>query len=302
MFGPNTIISDNLNISYSHRDKKFFDLYKEVQELFKTKFNLQDYEIVFIPGSGTVGMEAIISSLNCKIVTIGHRGKFYHRWNDLINKYKSKKPIEEGTLAVRLETSNSRVNKFKNLLVVDAISSFPFYYFDNPKFFVTCSNKLLGGFPGLSIVGIRKDSFHLIRDDNIFSYLNLKTYLKYNKVQQLPTTAPVHLFESFKHTLKNFDTNKLREKIYRNCDLLRKVIPKKFFIGDIICPVLTFKKEAISEQIAKKYELYGINSSSDYYQIFTYSDYDINYINFAKDVQQAKQLDSQGNPPTILQR
>lgn len=302
MFGPNTIISDNLNISYSHRDKKFFDLYKEVQELFQTKFNLQDYEIVFIPGSGTVGMEAIISSLNCKLVTIGHRGKFYHRWNDLVNKYKSKKPIEEGNLAVRLETSNSSVNSFENLLIVDAISSFPFYDLKKPKFFVTCSNKLLGGFPGLSIVGIRKDSHYLIKEDNTFSYLNLNTYLEYSKNNQLPTTAPTHLFESFKRTLINFDINKLREKIYRNSDIIRKVIPTKFFIGDIVCPVLTFKKEAISEQIAKKYELYGINSSSDYYQIFTYSDYDINYINFAKDVQETKQLDSQGNPSTILQR
>ena len=302
MFGPNTIISDNLNISYSHRDKRFFDLYKEVQELFQTKFDLKNYDIIFIPGSATVGMEAVISSLNCKIVPVGKEGKFYRRWVELVNKYKNKKFTFEGELSVRLETSTSSVNRFKRPLILDAISSFPFYDLRKPKFFVTCSNKLLGGFPGLSIVGIRKDSHHLIKEDNTFSYLNLNTYLEYSKNNQLPTTAPTHLFESFKRTLINFDIIKLRERIYRNSDIIRKVIPKKFFIGDIICPVLTFKKEAISEQIAKKYELYGINSSSDYYQIFTYSDYDINYINFAKDVQETKQLDSQGNPPTILQR
>ena len=302
MFGPNTIISDNLNISYSHRDKRFFRLYKEVQELFQSKFNLKEYEIVFIPGSGTVGMEAVISSINCKLVNIGHRGKFYYRWDGLINKYKSNEPIEEGNLAVRLETSNSRFNDFKNLLVVDAISSFPFYSLRNPKFFVTCSNKLLGGFPGLSIVGIRKDSFNLLKNDTTFSYLNLRQYLEYNKNQQLPTTAPIHLFESFKRTLIDFNIKKLREKIYRNSDIINKVIHKKFIIGDMICPVITFRKEAIPDAIAKKYELYGINSDSKYYQIFTYSDLDINYINFAKDVQETKQLDSQGYSPTVLSR
>ena len=89
MFGPNTHTKSELSIEYSHRDKEFFSLYEETQTLFKSKFKLDNYEIVFIPGSGTVGIEALISSFNYKLVPIGIQGKFLNRWNELIKKYKN---------------------------------------------------------------------------------------------------------------------------------------------------------------------------------------------------------------------
>ena len=305
MFGPNTHTTSELSIEYSHRDKEFFSLYEETQTLFKSKFGLDNYEIVFIPGSGTVGIEALINSFKYKLVPIGIQGKFLTRWHELIKKYKSKSIdylSRKEYLYVRLETSLSRVNLCEDAGIVDAISSFPFYTLENPKTFVTCSNKLLGGFPGLSIVGIRKDCLDLIIEDKSFSYLNLHLYLEYSKSNQFPMTAPIHLIENLKQVLIKFNIKELKNKIYQNSDLIRKSLPSNKIIGDHICPVITIKKDAVPISIAEKYQLYGLNSKGNYYQIFTYSDLDINYINFAKDVQETKQLDSQGYSPTVLSR
>ena len=35
MFGPNTYFEDNVNISYSHRDKQFFELFDKTREMGK---------------------------------------------------------------------------------------------------------------------------------------------------------------------------------------------------------------------------------------------------------------------------
>ena len=59
-------------------------------------------------------------------------------------------------LYCQLETSNSSYYDEEGC-VVDAISSFPYY--DLPKntnIFITCVNKQLGGFPGLSNRGCKK--------------------------------------------------------------------------------------------------------------------------------------------------
>jgi aspartate aminotransferase-like enzyme len=79
MFGPNTYVKTKVNIKYSHRDDKFLQLYQKVSEKFKKKFNLNDYEIIFIPGSGTVGMESIIFSLRGNINVTGYDGEFKER-------------------------------------------------------------------------------------------------------------------------------------------------------------------------------------------------------------------------------
>ena len=51
MFGPNTYFKDEVDICYSHRDKCFFDLFGKTRALFSEKFGLEDYDVLFIPGS-----------------------------------------------------------------------------------------------------------------------------------------------------------------------------------------------------------------------------------------------------------
>ena len=61
-------------------------------------------------------------------------------------------------------------------------------------------------------------------------------------------------------------------------------IGEKHIIGEKICPVITFKKDNIPLEIAKKYQLYGINSDTDIYQIFTYSTDDKLFNNFINEL------------------
>ena len=75
MFGPNSISKYTYNMSFSHRTEKFKKVYSKSRELMIKNFNLQDYDILFVPGSGTTGMETVISSLKEKIKVIGHKGK-----------------------------------------------------------------------------------------------------------------------------------------------------------------------------------------------------------------------------------
>ena len=63
MFGPNTYIKSNDKIDYSHRDKEFIELFSRVRDKFIDIFKLHEYDILFIPGSGTLGVEAVVWSV-----------------------------------------------------------------------------------------------------------------------------------------------------------------------------------------------------------------------------------------------
>lgn len=92
MFGPNTYIKHNSVINYSHRDKKFINIYERVKDKFSKKFNLGDYDILFIPGSGTIGMESIFYSNNSSINVIGNEGVFKKKWQSFSDLYKKNTP------------------------------------------------------------------------------------------------------------------------------------------------------------------------------------------------------------------
>ena len=286
MFGPNTHTEGKLDISYSHRDRTFFDLYSTVTKKFRRTFNLRNYDILFIPGSGTVGIEAVFNSVKNNIKVLGY-GKFVDRWTELSKRYSSNTQ-DKNNMYVQLETSISETFYFDGATIVDAVSSFPFYDLESPKIFVTCSNKILGSFPGLSIVGVRQDSWGMIKEDESFSYLNLYLYKKYSEKNQLPTTAPIHLFSHLEKTLDEFDSYRLKNKIFEVSYLVGEAIGRQNLIGSHICPVLTIPKEVIPIDLAKKYNLYGLNTDGKNYQIFTYSDKLSNYSNFVKDVKKYK--------------
>ena len=106
MFGPNTYFQDPVDIHYSHRDKVFFDLLRDVKDTFSSVFHLEDYDILFIPGSGTVGIESLMFSCKRKIDMIGIDGTFKKRWAAMEAGYRKQKnravPFE---MFCRLETS-----------------------------------------------------------------------------------------------------------------------------------------------------------------------------------------------------
>jgi len=270
MFGPNTHLITQSVIDYSHRDKAFFDLYNSLTSKFKSLFNLEDYDILFIPGSGTIGIESVFFSILKNINLIGHEGVFTDKWRSLSKLY-GNSGYETTDMFCHLETSVSRVFDKKSC-IVDAVSSFPYYSIpDETKIFVTCSNKQLGSIPGLSIVGVRKDYWKNIVLSDVFSYLNLKRYKDFALISQTPSTPPITIFQHLYQVLLDFDPNILKDKINNNSKIIVNSIGRENIIGDLVCPVITFSKSRIPQEIADKFQLYGHNTSSKNYQIFTYS-------------------------------
>ena len=281
MFGPNTHLSTTSKIEYSHRDTEFTTLHRSLTNTFINKFNLSDYDVLFIPGSGTIGIESVFWSLKKRINVIGYDGIFTKRWEKLSELYSpynrsnyNNKPV---SLYCQLETSvNHRFEK--EGCIVDAISSFPYYDIPkNTKIFATCSNKQLGSIPGLSIVCVKKNYWNELKKDDIFSYMNLSRYRKYGLKNQTPSTPPMTIYKHLYDVLCNFDVNKLRNKINRNSKKIREV-----FEG-YDSPVFLIDKNDISIEIAKKWNLYGLNNSNNYYYIFTYSCDDKYYDKFIED-------------------
>ena len=283
MFGPNTLSSFSYNMNYSHRCDTFKSLYKRLVSLMQQKFNLHDYDIIFIPGSGTFGAETLIRSSKNKINLIGNDGKFKDRWKNLSDSIKFEENKEQNMFC-QLETSNSSIYS-KNSCFVDAISSFPFYQIpDDTKAFVCCSNKQIGAHPGLSIVFIRKDCWGLFKEEELFSITNLSLYKKYYLENQLPTTAPVQIFEQLLNTMESFDVEVLRKKIILNSNKVTSLFEDSQIIGEKICPVITIKKDSIPTHIANKFKIYHYNNSYPFYQIFTYSTENSVYDDFVKEV------------------
>ena len=285
MFGPNTSTSTESVVLHSHRDREFIHTYEDLKSLFSEVFDLEKYDIIFMGGSGTTAIESVVWSLMNPIGVIGNDGIFKNKWEQLIRthgKEGSSKYYRE-KLYCQVETSNSSYHEDEG--IVDAISSFPYY--DIPKntnIFITCVNKQLGGFPGLSIVGVKKSFWNRIKDTDEFTYLSLKRYYQYGLENQTPTTAPTQIYEHFLTILSRFDIDELRNKINLNSKLIVDAIGEDKIIGENSCPVITIPKEFISDELAIKWNLYGLQTKSKNYQIFTYSCDDKSYEDFAKDL------------------
>ena len=290
MFGPNTLGRFSYDMSFSHRCQNSKKLYDRLTGLIKDKFNLNNYDIVFVPGSGTFGVEALMRSSINKINVIGNDGKFKNRWGDLSRHIflENLHTRNSQEMFCQLETSNSSVY-YKEGCIVDAISSFPFYEIpDGTKAFVCCSNKQLGAFPGVSIVFVRKDCWDLFADDNLFSIMNLSLYRKYSQQSQLPTTAPIQLFQQLIEKVESFDIDLLRSKVNLNSNKITSLFDDSDIIGEKICPVITVKKEAVPSNIVNDFKIYHYNNDYPYYQFFTYSTEDVVYDNFLKEVRKCQ--------------
>jgi len=279
MFGPNSYFQDNVRICFSHRDKVFFDLFKRVNELFTEKFGLQDYDVLFIPGSGTIGLEATMFSMDYNINFIGNEGTFKNRLRNMYDTYGGGKK-EPAEMFVRLETSISKPFEKEGCLI-DCISAFPYYSIPkDTKLFVTCLNKQIGSYVGLSVVCIRRDQWKYCIDEKVFSYLNLMRYKAYLMLSQTPHTTPTYIYEHLLKVLSTFNLSQFRENINKVSDFICSRIPDEYIIGDKRCPVITVNREFFSDEEAKRNNLYGYWTGKPCYQFFTYTQPYQDYVDF----------------------
>ena len=288
MFGPNTYFTDEVIINYSHRDKVFFDLFTETRNLFSDKFKLDEYDILFVPGSGTIGVEALFYSLKYRVELVGVDGTFKSRWTEMEKGYADKSKSKKFQMCVLYETSCSTYCYRENC-IVDAISAFPYY--DIPKntlAFVTCLNKQLGSYVGLSVVGVRKDFWPNLIDSGKMSYLNLARYKEYHEMGQAPSTSPTHIYEHFYKVLQDFDLQEFRNRINYVSDIIIETIGDENIIGDRRGPAITLKNGVIPERFAREHDVYGYWAGRPNYQIFTYTDKPEQYEKFLRELREVR--------------
>jgi aspartate aminotransferase-like enzyme len=264
MFGPNTQITRRLSIDSNHRSVYAESLVVECRHLFQETFGLSEFDILFIPGSASVGMEAIIASLKTNVRVLG-TGKFADRWRDVASRYATEERSFFNLLFCHLETSESKLNLFSiGDGVVDAISSFPFFPLPSCSFFVTSVNKQLGCPVGISVVGVRKDAWRRVQDRvRGFSYTDL-----YSWKGATPVTFPVYVFEVLRKNLQTRRHLSTSRRIRSVSKALRSGIGDDSIIGERVSPVITVRTERIPPDLADHYQLYRSTSG---YQLFTYS-------------------------------
>ena len=280
MFGPNTDIMTNIVTDFSHRDIHFINLYKDLSNIMLDNAGLHrhKYDVLFMGGSGTLAIESVFWSVLQPIDVIGNEGLWRDKWLEFDRRQPKSKTNGTHKLYCQLETSNGKTFDEPDC-IVDGISSFPYYDIpENTKIFVTCANKQLGSLAGLSIIFVRKDFWNEMQTDAIFSYMNLARYKKYGFIGQTPSTAPVTIFQHLQEQMVKFDVEKIRKKIDDNSELMIDIF------GGKPSPVFIVPKNDIPIDIAVRYNLYGLNTDSKNYSIFTYTSNTYIYERFHKDL------------------
>lgn len=283
-FGPNAEVSFSIELIGSHRDSKFKSLYRETTSEFQRQFGLDDYDILFLPGGGTLGIEAVMASSISPIEVAGCEGVFRGRWREMASIYNAEKTGNPKQLSCHVETSVSTHQEL-GTPILDVVSSFP--YFDVPAtcdVFVLASNKQLGSLAGLAIVGVRKEKFENYFRGGELSYLSLRRYLDASMTNELPSTVGTYLFDALLKSLRTFDKNAHRSNMNSVCDEIVDFFGADSIVGDHRGPVITVLKEAIPARVAAEWNLYEKSTPHPSYQFFTYSAPKARYTQFLEAV------------------
>jgi aspartate aminotransferase-like enzyme len=281
MFGPNTHYHPQEPQEYCHRSKETLRLCASIKEKLTELFDLQDYDLLLIPGPATVAMETVIRSCKNAVAAFGS-GKFELRWNSMAYYHNLKFDTLQSrdTLVCCLfETSTSTyrgTGYFRDFgwHIVDAVSAFPYYPIPAlADVFVTTSCKLLGAPPGISIVGVVKSSWEMFAESDSECYTNIQNH----RGEGFMTTAPVYVLEVLERNLQEASFEAQRDHIHSVCRDIIEVIPAEICIGERMAPALTFDKAKFDARfpgIAEKFQLYpATKPESKTYHIFTYSEH-----------------------------
>mgnify|MGYP003627740002 FL=1 len=216
-----------------HRTDEFSDDLQETKRqilnIFSKKAKMEDWEVSIIAGSGTVAMEAMISSLANPGISVLVAGKYGARALEIMSTYKIlnqqlwyKTLFEvvpdrsiDNLYFVENETSTGErfpidymSAKFPNAkFFIDATSAFGSSVYDNVIDKINaisfCSNKCLQSTPGLGIVIWRRRLE--IKDRSYYS--NLSRYVG----NDIPFTLPTQSVYALKKATKDFDCIKQKD-------------------------------------------------------------------------------------------
>lgn len=236
----------------AHRDKEFSAINAEIRELLKYLFQ-SDNDVAVISGSGTAGLEAVISNLfrkGDKVVNIVN-GKFGERLNELSEVFAQPIPTttEWGTAvdldklsatleenddikAITLchnETSTGLTNQAEKvgklakkndlLYILDGITSvggLPVKIEEwNVDIAVLGSQKCIAAPAGMACLSISERAFELLHSDHSY-YLDLKKHIERLKTKdQTPYTPAIPLFLALREALLMIKEEGLENRLER---------------------------------------------------------------------------------------
>jgi len=88
MFGPNGWALFGDASTFHHRSPEFRGLYRKTRELFKERFSIpDDFDVVFVTGSGTLANEMVISSMGGFWDCMYNDAEFGHRLQALAEEH-----------------------------------------------------------------------------------------------------------------------------------------------------------------------------------------------------------------------
>ncbi|MHC1625245.1 MAG: pyridoxal-phosphate-dependent aminotransferase family protein [Methermicoccaceae archaeon] len=235
----------------SHRGEEFEEIFSYCKEHIKPLFGTSA-DVMIINGSGTAGMEAVISNFlrpEDRVLNLVS-GKFSERFEELTRRYATSVPlnVEWGTsfdmnaveeameevdavTFVHNETSTGIMNpapeiakiakKHDVLVIMDGITSIGGAEVLMDKWeldlVVTGSQKCLGCPPGLSAVAVSDRAWErLVEEEHRPYYVDMGAYKKSAEKNQTPYTPAVSLFIALQECLTVIEEEGLPERIERH--------------------------------------------------------------------------------------
>tara|TARA_B110000211_G_C14046225_1_gene539101 strand:- start:428 stop:1414 length:987 start_codon:yes stop_codon:yes gene_type:complete len=215
--------AQHINSDVCHRTDDFKIVLDETKELLLDLFGDTTFNVALLGGSGTVGMEAMISSLVQDDIVVINAGVYGQRAIDMMDVYNIKYIEIRATNIDELEPNknykcvyfvenetttgehfplNEMVRLYPNAkFFVDATSSFGASnyqgFHDRILGLSFCANKCLQSTPGLGIV----IWYPLLEINHRSYYCNLEKYMS----NDLPFTLPVQSVGALNTTLKIID-------------------------------------------------------------------------------------------------
>ena len=237
------------------RTQAVSDKAKECERLLLKFFNCPQGRVIFMTGSGTMGMEALVSNLLTRKdrVLVINGGTFGQRWVDICHRYRLNThdyKVEFGknidirhlgakinevnpsyVLMQHVETSSGQLNDVRMIgqickrhgakLIVDAMTGFMIHSTDmhgcNIYAAVTSSNKGLCLYPGMAFIVLSEQAIqHKFNSSAL--YWDFTKYLKEFTEMYFPFTPNTLIINQLYERLKRIDRSGVErqlEKIHR---------------------------------------------------------------------------------------
>lgn len=285
MFGPSD--SDIQGRRTHHRSATFAGLLSDLEQTFKGRFSVpDDWDILFLTGSGTLANEIVCSSFNTWVD--GDVGRpFAQRLAQLAVRHRTGQFRRPKCLAfVGYDTASSTVGTCPedvshcHSTFADLVSAFPYYLPDRRvDLWSTVNCKQLGGSPVMSILAVGPNAQRVVWNDDVDSVLNLTSYLRYRQVGQTPHTPVVPLYVELLKMLEAFDLSAFRCSVDYRRRVLESVVPPDMMTGT--GPVFTFRPSSLPEHVLKKWDVYPGCFGP---QVFLYSGTDRDFNDFVDDI------------------